>query len=53
MHFIPDNDSEYFTRPVEEENTGYGFADFISHEKLHSRRYLVEDTFFLQVEVGP
>ena len=30
-----------------------GFPDFVSHEKLKTRRYLVDDTLFLQVEVGP
>ncbi len=51
--FIPDNMPEYFARPVKEENLGRGYAQFISHKKLHSRRYLVDDTLFLQVEIGP
>ncbi len=52
--FIPDNSLECFERPTQKESsTGYGPVQFISHEKLHSRPYLVDDTLFLQVEVGP
>ena len=41
-------------RPIHgEECPGKGIARFISHEKLFSRRYVVDDTLFLQVEVGP
>ena len=47
------NYPENFARPMTEENVSRGFAKFISHEKLHSRRYLVDDTLFLQVEIGP
>ncbi|XP_078350410.1 TNF receptor-associated factor 4-like isoform X2 [Oculina patagonica] len=53
-HFIPYNGPECFSRPTQEQSsTGYGFHEFITHEQLHSRRYLVDDTMFLQVEVGP
>ena len=38
-----------FARPVKEENTGWGFAEFVSHEKLQKRRYIVDDTIFVQV----
>ena len=49
----PDN-HPCFTRPTQEENsTGRGYADFISHEALLKGRYIVDDTLFLQVEVGP
>ncbi|KAL9954666.1 hypothetical protein ACROYT_G042231 [Oculina patagonica] len=41
------------TRPMKEANISTGFPAFISHKKLYSRRYLVDDTVFLQVEVGP
>ena len=41
------------TRPINEVNKSRGYAEFISHEKLFSRYYLVNDTLFLQVEVGP
>ena len=42
-----------FDRPITEENGGWGFPEFISHKKLHSRRYIVDDTLFLQFEVDP
>lgn len=48
----PDYMPECFTRPVTEENGALSFSWFISHKNLHSRRYLVDDTLFLQVEVG-
>ena len=38
-----------FARPVEEQNSGLGFHKFVSHEKLQKRRYLVDDTIFVQV----
>ena len=40
-------------RPINEENSGWGYHEFISHEELFSRSYLVDDTLFFQVEVGP
>lgn len=53
-HFTPGNNLESFARPTQEKNiTGYGFPQFISHEELYSRCYLVDDTLFLQVEIGP
>lgn len=42
-----------YDRPVRGENKGRGFPEFISHDKLYSRRYIVDDTLFLQVEIGP
>ena len=52
--FIPVTKPECFARPTQEENSsGYGYPKFITPEKLHSRRYLVDDTLFLQVEIGP
>ena len=42
-----------FVRPTSEQNSGWGFSRFISHEDLYSRRYFVDDTLFLKVEVGP
>ena len=51
---IPDNNPSCYARPKKEENpSGHGDATFISHKKLNSRRYIVDDTLFLQVEVGP
>ena len=43
----PKNSS--FARPVKEENDGWGFHNFVSHEKLQKRRYIVDDTIFVQV----
>ena len=40
-----------FGRPEREKNVGWGFHCFISHLELHSRRYIVDDTLFLQVEI--
>ena len=54
QQFIPENNPECLARPTKKENTeGFGYSEFISHEKLHSRRYILDDTLFLQVEVGP
>ena len=41
-----------FARPKIEENTGRGFHHFIPRLKLHSRRYIVDDTLFHQVEIS-
>ena len=40
-------------RPINEENLIWGHHEFVSHEKLFSKSYLVDDTLFLQVELGP
>ena len=40
-----------FPRPVTGENRDFAF--FISHQTLHSRRYLKDDTLFLQFEISP
>ena len=53
LSLMPGDVPGNFARPIQEENTGRGFNEFISHEKLDSRRYLVDDTLFLQVEIGP
>ena len=54
QHFTPGNHPESFARPKSEDsNQGFGFAQFVSHEALHSRRYIVDDTLFLQVDIGP
>ena len=41
-----------FARPLNDENQGYGWPTFISHEKLNSRRFIVDDTLFFQVEIS-
>ena len=38
-----------FARPVEEENNGWGFHQFVSHEQLQKKHYIVDDTIFFQV----
>ena len=53
LSFTPGNIPESFARPTQEENRGDGYPMFITAEKLRSRRYLVDDTLFLQVEIGP
>lgn len=40
-----------FSRPITEENIGIGFDCFVSHEKLKSQHYIVDDTLFLLVEI--
>lgn len=50
--FRSSNALKHFARPVSEESTGRGFSTFIFHEKLFSRCFVVDDTLFLQVEVG-
>jgi len=53
-HFIAGKNSESFGRPKNKKNNmGWGFPEFVSHKKLHSRCYIVEDTMFLQVEISP
>ena len=42
-----------FARPETEENMEWVIHSFISHLKLYSRRYIVNDTLFLQVEISP
>ena len=45
------NPPECFCRPKTKENRECGFPRFISHEKLKSRKYIVDDTLLLQVEI--
>ena len=44
---------EPFIRPVAEQNEEFGFPRFVSHRILLTRRYIVDDTLFLRIEVGP
>ena len=41
-----------FMRPVEDENLGFGFPAFVSHNELKERRYIADDTIFIQVQVS-
>lgn len=45
------SDYECFGRPVKDENVGRGFDNFVSHEILQERRYIVDDTIFIQVRI--
>ena len=49
---IPSN-KEVYGRPLTAENTGWGFAKFVPLSKLTERRYIVDDTIFIQVQVAP
>ena len=40
-------------RPKENSNSSLGMIEFVSHEKLCTKRYLVEDTLFLHAVIGP
>lgn len=40
-----------FKRPLENENSGIGFCNFISHSRVKERRYIVDDSIFIQVQV--
>ena len=51
-HLInPETGPANFCRPKEKENEGWGYSHYISHEQLKSRKYIVDDTLFLQVEI--
>lgn len=43
-----DPSSETMRRPESEENLGQGFDDFLSHEKLRERSYVVNETLFIK-----
>ena len=49
--FKPDATMESFVRPVSGDNGGWGSHKFVSHEELQTRRYIVDNTIFLQVKV--
>lgn len=51
-HLInPETGPANFCRLKEKENEGWGYSHYISHEQLKSRKYIVDDTLFLQVEI--
>ena len=45
----PDPKRSSFARPVKEANICCGLGNFVSHEKLQERRYIADDTIFVQV----
>ena len=45
---------ENFSRPVtDEKNTGFGLFPFASHKDVKKKRYIVDDTIFIQVQIDP
>ena len=46
------DDQNLLTRPSNDENLGWGWQRFISHEELNSGRFIVDDTLFFQVEIS-
>ena len=47
--FLPPKES--FPRPTSNSKSSSGYRDFVSHEKLKEKRFIVDDTIFLQVKV--
>lgn len=45
--------NQSLSRPTEKENPGRGFGKFVSHTKLNTRQYIVDDTLFLRVTISP
>ena len=50
--FTPGGQDE-FKRPIKKENVGRGFANFVSHARLQTRKYIKDDTVFITVSIGP
>lgn len=44
---------EAFERPVKDENEPAMFPEMLTPGRLNSRRYIVDNTLFLQVEISP
>ena len=51
--FIPEPSWKSMQRPDSEENERRGFGRFFSHAKLVTGSYVVDDTLFIKLEVGP
>ena len=52
MGFTAHPNNKAFKKPVEgETRTGWGFPQFVSHSDLRTRRFIVEDTLFIKVQV--
>ena len=51
MSFIAHNNTECFGKPVNDENLGWGYPQFLSHENLLERRYVVDDAVFFQARI--
>ena len=51
MSLTSDPKYSSFARPVKEENSGWGLSNFVSHEELQKRHYIVEDAIFIQLHI--
>ena len=40
-----------FQRPQQDQNEGFGYNKFISHSKLRTRKYIKDNTMYIQVQV--
>ena len=40
-----------FQRPQQDENEGLGYQKLISHSKLRTRRYIKDNTVYIQVQL--
>lgn len=47
--FTGDPELEHYARPLTDQNSSRGYNQFVSHEKLRERRYIVDGTIFIQV----
>ena len=50
MTVVPQGEA-YFKRPRQEQNAGFGFQRFISHTKIHTRKYIKDSVVYLQVDI--
>ena len=50
--FMLDSERINFARPVTDKNTPLGFPEFMPQNQLKKRRYVVDDTLFIQVKVA-
>ena len=51
MSLKADPRNKVYARPESNKNLGRGFPTFMSHEQLQTRRYIADNTIFLQVKV--
>ena len=48
---IPAADDKEVQRPGHDANNGFGIYKFVSHEELRAGRYIIDDVFFVKLEV--
>ena len=51
LSFITTGFPEFYEKPVNDKNDATGSGQFVSHEKLQERRYIVDDTIFIQIRI--